>query len=85
MALEEGVRLFPRYPLLACNVGLLHARAGEVVMADEILTHALPFAPEGSDVQTLLRRLLAAVRAAKVFATASSRTASTVPPPSRAR
>jgi hypothetical protein len=65
LALEEGVKLFPRDLLLVSNVGLLHARAGEIATADIILAHALPFAPEGSDIQMRLRQLLAAVRASK--------------------
>lgn len=57
--MAEGLDLFPRDPVLAFNLALLHVKAGDTTTAAAIATRALPFAPEGSDVSTRLRQLQA--------------------------
>ena len=55
--LAAGARLFPRELALACNVGLLQARSGDLAGAAEIAAAALPFVPAGSELLGRLEKL----------------------------
>jgi hypothetical protein len=55
-ALAEGVRLFPRDPVLAYKVGMLHAHEGAAQEAADIATQGLRFAAN-SDIRARLLKL----------------------------
>jgi hypothetical protein len=62
--LAEGVKLFPRDPVLAYKAGLVHVRAGASREAAAIAAQGLRFAPVGSDLQSRLQKLQDAARVA---------------------